>query len=109
MQFISNPILSIICTFVLLSITSSVIHFEAYGDGLTMENLPPASVGNRQASLFIQVSPPILTSDTAQDTFLKLRLFDANNNQTIQSNSFFVKVTKDDQLLMRELFWKSVV
>lgn len=105
MQFISNPILSIICTFVLLSITSSVIHFEAYGDGLTMENLPPASVGNRQASLFIQVSPPILTSDAAQDTFLKLRLFDANNNQTIQSNSFFVKVTKDDQLLMRELFY----
>ena len=105
MQFISNPFLSIICTFVLLSITSSIIHFEAYGDGLTMENLPPASVGNRQASLFIQVSPPILTSDAAQDTFLKLRLFDANNNQTIQSNSFFVKVTKDDQLLMRELFY----
>jgi hypothetical protein len=70
-----------------------------------MENLPPASVGNRQASLFIQVSPPILTADAAQDTFLKLRLFDANNNQTIQSNSFFVKVTKDDQLLMRELFY----
>ncbi|MGI0041403.1 MAG: peptidase, partial [Nitrosopumilaceae archaeon] len=83
---------------------SYVVH-EAYGDGLTMENLPPASVGNRQASLFIQVSPSILTSDTAQDTFLKLRLFDANNNQTIQSNSFFVKVTKDDQLLMRDLFY----
>ena len=105
MHFISNNVFTIICSFILLSITSSVIHFEAYGDGLTMENLPPASVGNRQASLFIQVSPPILTSDTAQDTFLKLRLFDANNNQTIQSNSFFVKVTKDEQLLMRELFY----
>jgi hypothetical protein len=105
MRFISNNMLSIICTFVLLSSLSYIVNFEAYGDGLTMENLPPASVGNRQASLFIQVSPPILTSDTAQDTFLKLRLFDANNNQTIQSNSFFVKVTKDDQLLMRELFY----
>ncbi|MGI0011459.1 MAG: peptidase, partial [Nitrosopumilaceae archaeon] len=104
MQFISNNTLSLICTFVLLSSLSVIVH-EAYGDGLTMENLPPASVGNRQASLFIQVSPPILTADTAQDTFLKLRLFDANNNQTIQSNSFFVKVTKDDQLLMRELFY----
>ena len=105
MHFISNNGFTIISSLILLSITSSVIHFEAYGDGLTMENLPPASVGNRQASLFIQVSPPILTSDTAQDTFLKLRLFDANNNQTIQSNSFFVKVTKDEQLLMRELFY----
>ena len=104
MQFISNNTLSIIFILVLLSSLSYAVDV-AYGDGLTMENLPPASVGNRQASLFIQVSPPILTSDTAQDTFLKLRLFDANNNQTIQSNSFFVKVTKDDQLLMRELFY----
>ena len=104
MQFISNNTLPIIFAFVLLSSLSYVVH-EAHGDGLTMENLPPASVGNRQASLFIQVSPPILTSDTAQDTFLKLRLFDANNNQTIQSDSFFVKVTKDDQLLMRDLFY----
>jgi hypothetical protein len=89
----------------LLSIGFSVINFEAFGDGLTMENLPPASVGDRQASLFIQISPPILTSDTAQDTFLKLRLFDANNNQTITSDSFFVKIEKEGQLLMRELFY----
>src|SRR5574342_827824 len=104
MPSVSNNILPIIFSLVLLSSLSYVVH-EAYGDGLTMENLPPASVGNRQASLFIQVSPPILTSDTAQDTFVKLRLFDANNNQTIQSNSFFVEVTKDDELLMRELFY----
>lgn len=104
MPFVSNNNLAIIFCFVLLSSLSYVIH-EAYGDGLTMEILPPASLGNRQGSLFIQVSPPILTSDTTQDTFLKLRLFDANNNQTIQSDSFFVKVTKDDQLLMRELFY----
>ena len=105
MQIISNYYLSLICTFTLLSIGFSVVNFEAYGDGLTMENLPPASVGDRQASLFIQVSPPILTSDTAQDTFLKLRLFDANNNQTITSDSFFVKIEKEGQLLMRELFY----
>ena len=105
MWFISNKELTIICVALFVVFVSSVIPFNAYGDGFTMENLPPASVGNRQASLFIQVNPPILTSDTAQDTFLKLRLFDANNNQTIQSDSFFVKVTKDDQLLMRELFY----
>ncbi|HSB56785.1 MAG TPA: peptidase [Nitrosopumilaceae archaeon] len=104
MPSVSNNILPIIFSLVLFSSLSYVIH-EAYGDGLTMEILPPASLGDRQASLFIQVSPPILTSDTTQDTFLKLRLFDANNNQTIQSDSFFVKVTKDDQLLMRELFY----
>ena len=82
----------------------TLIPFHAYGDGLTQENLPPASVGNRQASLFIKISPPILTSENIQDTFLQLRLFDANNNETIVHTSFFITVTKNDQLLMRDLF-----
>jgi len=77
---------------------------NAYGDGLTQENLPPASVGNRQASLFIKISPPILTKDTVGDTFLQLRLFDANDGKTIVHTSFFVTVDKGGKLLMRDLF-----
>src|SRR5574341_665649 len=100
----SKGILSAICGFVLLSSIIAVIQFEAYGDGLTVENLPPATVGNRQASLFIKISPPILTSETIQDTFLQLRLFDANNNQTIQHTSYFITVKKNNELLMRDLF-----
>jgi hypothetical protein len=75
-----------------------------YGDGLTMENLPPASVGDRDASLFIKISPPILTKDTVGDKFLELRLFDAKTGQTIQHTSFFVTVDKEGKLLMRNLF-----
>ncbi|MGH9999316.1 MAG: PEFG-CTERM sorting domain-containing protein [Nitrosopumilaceae archaeon] len=105
MQFILSKNIPLLVTFTLFSFLVSFVSYEAYGDGLTMEILPPASLGDRQASLFIQVNPPILTSDTTQDTFVKLRLFDANNNQTIQSNSFFVEVKKDDKLLMRELFY----
>ena len=105
MQFIlSKTTLSTICAFTLLSAIVSVVPFEAHADGLTSENLPPASVGNRQASLFIKISPPILTSESVQDTFLQLRLFDANNNQTIQHTSFLITVTKNDKLLMRDLF-----
>jgi len=75
-----------------------------YGDGLTQENLPPASVGNRDASLFIKISPPILTKDTVGDKFLELRLFDAKTGETIQHTSFFIAVDKDGKLLMRNLF-----
>ena len=84
---------------ILLQIPSAV-----YGDGLTMENLPPASVGDRDASLFIKISPPILTKDTAGDKFLELRLFDAKTGETIQHTSFFVTVDKEGKLLMRDLF-----
>ena len=77
---------------------------NAFGDGLTQENLPPASVGNRQASLFIKISPPILTKDTVGDTFIQLRLFDANDGKPILHTSFFVTVDKGGELLMRDLF-----
>src|SRR5690242_20257573 len=61
-----------------------VLNQKAYADGLTQENLPPATVGSRKASLFVKVNPPILTTDNKQSAYLQLRLFDANNNQTIQ-------------------------
>jgi hypothetical protein len=35
---------------------------KAYADGLSVENLPPASVGNRQLSLYLKVNPPLLTT-----------------------------------------------
>ena len=82
----------------------SQIPSYVYGDGFTQENLPPASVGDRDASLFIKISPPILTKDTVGDKFLELRLFDAKTDETIQHTSFFVTVDKDGKLLMRNLF-----
>ena len=69
-----------------------------------MENLPPASIGNRNVQLFIKLTPPIITSDTSQPREIYMRLFDANTNQSIIHDSFFITITKHDQLLMRDLF-----
>ena len=73
----------------------SYVPANTYGDGFTQENLPPASVGDREASLFIKISPPILTKDTVGDKFLQLRLFDANDGAIIKHTSFFVTVDKN--------------
>ena len=83
----------------LVPLTSFMVHQyvlnqKAYGDGLTQENLPPATVGSRKASLFVKVNPPILTTDNRQNAYLQLRLFDANNNQTIQHVTYQITVTK---------------
>src|SRR6188508_2921498 len=48
---------------------------QANADGIFEENLPPATVGNRVASLYTKISPPILTSDTMQNAFFQLELF----------------------------------
>ena len=83
---------------------------KAFADGLTQENLPPATIGNRDASLFVQVNPPVLTSATLQDTFMQFRLFDANNNQTIQHVTYHIAVTKasaagsDQKAILNDFF-----
>ena len=73
---------------------NSFLNQKAYADGLTQENLPPATVGNRKASLFVKVSPPILTTDTKGNTCLQMRLFNANTNETIQHVTYDITVTK---------------
>jgi hypothetical protein len=86
----------IICN-LLLSLSMIYTGFftqKAYADGLTQENLPPATVGNRKASLFVKVSPPILTTDTRGNTYMQFRLFDANTNQTIQHVTYDLTVTR---------------
>jgi hypothetical protein len=74
---------------------------KAYGDGLSQENLPPASIGNRHASLYLKVNPPVLTAAAqaayasgAQNAYMQFRLFDANNNQTIQHVTYQITVTR---------------
>ena len=89
---------------ILFLVNVTVIARNAYADGLTQENLPPASFGDRQAALFIKISPPILTKETAKDTSLELKLFDANNGQTIQHVSYFVEAWHDDKLVLRNHF-----
>src|ERR687890_2430623 len=77
---------------------------NAFTDGLFEEKLPPASVGDREASLYTKINPPVLTSDSKQNAFFELRLFDAKTDETIQHVSYFITVEKDGKLLMRDLF-----
>ena len=80
---------------------------KAFGDGLFMENLPPATVGHRVASLFVRINPPVLVSGSNPDAYLQLRLFDARNNETVKYTTFDIAVTKgieSKQRLMEQIF-----
>lgn len=97
-DLLSTTILIIVLLFVTFTTTSFfvqyIINHKAYGDGLSVENLPPASVGNRQLSLYLKVNPPILTTATAQSAYIQSRLFDASNNQTVQHVTYLITVTR---------------
>ena len=107
-------VLIIFVAFLLFLLSQYSFYQKAYADGLTQENLPPATVGNRHASLFVKVNPPILTTAAKQDTYMQFRLFDANNNQTIQHVTYDITVTRgatsssssssDQKPLLRDFF-----
>ncbi|HEV2192710.1 MAG TPA: peptidase [Nitrosopumilaceae archaeon] len=103
-SYLPKGILPTIFVLSIFSVLLLIIPHQVYGDGFTMENLPPATVGNKKIQVFIQLTPPIITSNTNQDKTLFLRIFDANTNETVQKYSLWIEITKGNQLLMRDLF-----
>ena len=100
---------SLLGTVILLVTVGNFISQRAYGDGLTAENLPPATVGDRQASLFVKISPPILTTESKGNAFLQFRLYDERNNQTIKFVTYEIAIRKanaptDSRPLLRDFF-----
>ena len=98
--------IKIIIFFLFVTGTIMLPNFErAIADGIFEENLPPATVGDREASLYTKISPPILTSDTMQNAFFQLRLFDSKTGNNITNVNYFLTISKGDKLLLRELFY----
>ncbi|HZA42325.1 MAG TPA: hypothetical protein VE504_00985, partial [Nitrososphaeraceae archaeon] len=82
-------------TFAVIFFALDVVFTEqAHGDGLTQENLPPASLGNREGSLFVKISPPIYTTATEGNAYMQFRLFDAKTNETVQHVTYDITVNK---------------
>ena len=102
MQTHNNVIIVFLFLFgiVLLSIIGSV-----NADGIFEENLPPANIGNRVASLYTKISPPVLTSDSKHNAFFNLRLFDSQTGKNITNVNYYLTVSKADKVLLRELFF----
>ncbi|HEX6067372.1 MAG TPA: hypothetical protein VFZ05_01105, partial [Nitrososphaera sp.] len=65
---------------------------RVFADGLFQENIG-GSIEGRDVQLFVRVNPPILTTQTEQDRFLQLRLFEGNN-ETIKFTTFGLEAFK---------------
>jgi hypothetical protein len=80
---------------------------KAFADGITQETFS-ASLRGRQAELLVKVNPPILTDASKEDAYMLLRLYDANNNQTIKATTFDITVEKgvgeNAERLLRDTF-----
>jgi hypothetical protein len=100
-----KPIVSVLVIafsiFLLLQVTTASADVGPYA------SLPPANIGNRNASLFVRIDPPFLLASAnepnSKDVTILLRLFDANNNQTISYTTYLITVTKGIEQNQRPL------
>lgn len=76
------------------------------GDGLFEEKLPPASLGDRKIALSTKIYPPLLTNETLDiQKYVQFGLTETNlANKSIPHVYYYVTITKDDKLLLKELF-----
>lgn len=65
---------------------------RAFADGLFQENIQGNILG-RDVNLFLRINPPVLTTQTQQDTFVQFRLFEGNN-ETIKFTTFVIEISK---------------
>jgi hypothetical protein len=81
---------------------------QAFGDGFTMETFPPATVGNRIATLFVQVSPPLVIANSSQDTYIYFKLYDSRTNETIKFTTYHISISKgaekDAPIIVQDFF-----
>jgi hypothetical protein len=75
-------------------------------DGLFEEKLPPASLGDRQIGLSTKIYPPLLTNETSNiQKYVQFGLTETSlANKSIPHVYYFITISKDDKLLLKELF-----
>ena len=85
----------------ILSIIILINTNSAFAAELGQLYVPPASLGNRTANLFIDITPYDVEKSAK---YMHLRLFDPSNNQTFQHVTFLLNITKQNQTLLKETF-----
>jgi hypothetical protein len=75
-----------------LMILPALASQRAFADGLFQENLQ-GNIAGRNVNLFLRINPPILTTQTQQDAYVQIRLFEGNN-QTIKFTTFAIEILK---------------
>ena len=91
--------LSIIFLVFVLGLTANY----AFGHGLGGEMHPPVTIGDRDATLSIDVSPSTYDPDDPEN-FVTLKLVDSNTEGIIEHVTFILELKKDGDRIFRYMF-----
>jgi hypothetical protein len=87
-------------------LTVSGIHLfpPVYGHGLSGDMAMPASIGDRLATVRVDMRPAFLLAEAPQDATIEMRFFDTKTDKTIQHVTFFITLNKGERVLMQDWF-----
>ena len=75
----------------------------AFGHGLGGELHPPTTIGNRNATLSIDISPSTFDPKVSEN-FITLKLFDSKTEAIIEHVTFVLELKKDGERIFRYMF-----
>jgi hypothetical protein len=76
---------------------------NVFGHGIGAETLPPVTVGNRNASIELSISPPVFDPNDPEQRIL-VRFFDADSDAIIEHVTYIIELTKDNERIFRYMF-----
>jgi len=75
----------------------------AFGHGMGGETLPPVTVGNRNATLFLNVNPPVFDPNDNEQQ-ISVRFYDSQTEAVIEHVTYLIEVSKDNKMIFRYMF-----
>jgi hypothetical protein len=76
---------------------------NAFGHGIGAETLPPVTVGGRNASIELSISPPVF-DPTNPEQRIVVRFFDADTDAVIEHVTYIIELAKDKERIFRYMF-----
>lgn len=74
-----------------------------FGHGFGGETLPPITVGDRNATIYLAIQPDVFDPNTKEES-IQVRFFDADTNGVIEHVTYLIELSKGDQRIFKYMF-----
>lgn len=81
----------------------SMSEIQVFGHGVGGETLPPVSIGNRNATLFLNVMPPTFDPQNAE-YYISANFYETNTQAVIEHVTYKIEMSKDGKTVFSETF-----
>jgi len=87
----------------LLAVVTISFVSPAFGHGMGGETLPPVSIGDRDATLFLNVGPPVFEAGN-NEYYITANFYESKTQAAIEHVTYLIELSKDGKTIFRDIF-----